>query len=201
MDDSHPPACQAYLVVPPDIAPASLSALLEASKPASLLIRHGGLDASTLGARVEILCPPTQEQGVAVLLEDQAALAAALACDGVHLSDPAGVKAARRALGPEAILGAGCGTSRHDAMVAGESGADYVAFGTLDPAGPPEAELLAWWQALITLPCVALGVRTPGEAGALARAGADFVMLGPEIWGLSPSALREAAAEIEVPAG
>ncbi len=182
MTDPESPPCQSYLVLPPETAPEVLTDLLDAAAAACLLIRRGGLDAVALRARVQALAPLAQARGVAVLLEDEAALAMALGCDGVHLSDPATYKAARQILGPEAIIGAACGDSRHDAMVTGENGADYVAFGALDPPQAPEADLIAGWQALMTVPCVALGARTSEEAGALARAGADFVALGPEIW-------------------
>ncbi len=174
---------QAYLVIAPDTAPEVLSGLLGALEAACLLIRRGGLDADALRARIGVLRPLAQARGVAVVLEDEAALAAALGCDGVHLSDPAAYKAARQALGPDAIIGVACGDSRHDAMVAGENGADYVAFGALGPPQAADADLVAWWQAATTVPCVALGAESAEAAGTLARAGVDFLVLGPDLWG------------------
>jgi thiamine-phosphate pyrophosphorylase len=78
-------------------------------------------------------------------------------------------------LGADALIGAACGRSRHDAMVAGEDGADYVTFG-----GDAEtvAELCAWWAELFTLPCAADLRGTDGEGLAeMVAAGADFVAL------------------------
>ncbi len=197
MASPEPPPCQAYLVVPPETAPETLAGLLDSAAVACVLIRRGGLDPAALRTQVQGLCPVAQARGVAVLLEDEAALAAALGCDGVHVSDPAAYKTARQVLGPDAIVGVACGGSHHDAMVAGENGADYVAFGGLDPPQAPEADLVGWWQALTTVPSVAFGAQTPEEAGDLARAGADFVALGPEIWDqgeAGPAALRAAVA-------
>jgi thiamine-phosphate pyrophosphorylase len=66
--------------------------------------------------------------------------------------------------------------SRHAAMVAGEAGADYVQFGSLDLA-PPGAviDLVAWWHELFVLPCAAAGRFSPATARTLAEAGADFL--------------------------
>jgi len=192
------PPCQPYLVIPPETSTEVLLDLLDAAEVASLLIRRGGLEAAAWRGRVQALSPLAQVRDVAAVLEDDAALAAALNCDGVHLSDPAAYKAARQTLGPKAIVGVACGGSLHDAMVAGESGADYVAFGTLDPAQAPEAGLIGGWHTFLTVPSVALGVPNLEDAGALARAGADFVALGPEIWdrGKTGAALREAVAAL-----
>ena len=133
-----------------------------------------------------MLCPLAQERDVAVLLQDRVSLAAETGCDGVHLSDPKDLAAARRRLGAEALVGVGCGASRHDAITAAERGADYIAFGapkgtaTPDPR-PADPALLGWWQPLMTLPCVAFGAAAPVDCARLAAAGADFVVVTPDL--------------------
>lgn len=118
--------------------------------------------------------------------------------DGVHLSDPRGVGAARERLGRERIVGAACGFSRHAAMVAGEAGADYVMFGDFDhPAAPGDelCELVAWWHELFVIPCAAAGRPDATTLRALAGAGADFLALR------QPAAdLLEAVREVAIPA-
>jgi thiamine monophosphate synthase len=96
--------------------------------------------------------------------------------DGVHVSAPEQVTRARQTLGRDALIGVDCGLSRHAAMVAGEAGADYVLFGSLDLA-PPGAvtDLVVWWRELFVLPCAAAGRFSPETAVALAAAGADFL--------------------------
>ncbi|HEX8374791.1 MAG TPA: thiamine phosphate synthase, partial [Geminicoccaceae bacterium] len=116
------------------------------------------------------------EAGVAFLVGDDLDRARGpLAADGVHLLEAARVPGARGLLGADALIGASCGRSRHDAMVAGEDGADYVTF-----AGDAEtvAELCAWWAELFTLPCAAdlRGTDGAGLAG-MVVAGADFLAL------------------------
>ena len=176
-----------YLVTATDCPPADLTAALEVGDIACVLLQTGALDEGGaldedgLRAAVEVLCPMAQARGVAVLLEDRVEIAAATGCDGVHLSDPKALAAARRRLGEEAIVGVGCGASRHDAITAAERGADYVAFGTSgQEPGPAEIELIDWWQSIMTLPCVAFGAAAPGDCALLAGAGADFVVTTPD---------------------
>ena len=71
-------------------------------------------------------------------------------------------------------------------MIAGETGADYVAFG---PAGTTAlgsgeragADLFAWWSEMIELPVVAEGALDADAVAAL-RDVCDFVALGEEVW-------------------
>jgi thiamine-phosphate pyrophosphorylase len=128
--------------------------------------------------------------GVAFLAHGGPDLARALGADGVHLGDPSAVADARRRLGPDALIGADCGGSRHAAMVAGEEGADYVVFGAVPPAAV--AELCAWWAELFVVPCAA-SVRGESEADALVRAGADFLVAREAVWG-GPAGPAAAAA-------
>jgi len=181
MANSRKPAPEAaapglYLVIPASCPPANLEAALEAADIACVLLLDEGPDADRLRAAVEILAPLAQAREAAVLLQDRAELAVETGCDGAHLSDPKDLVAARRRLGEEAIVGIGCGASRHDAMTAAERGADYVAFGALAPGpGPADPGVLGWCQEILTLPCVAFGAATPEDIAGLVTAGADFV--------------------------
>lgn len=188
-------SCRLYLITPSDLGAAdgfaaSLAAALDAGDVACVLLRAQP-DAAAFAAAAARLRPVVQDRDVAFLVEDDADLAARSGCDGVHLNDPARTRAARARLGEDAIVGVGCGESRHAAMTAAEAGADYVAFGRLDPEeAPSDPDLLAWWQALMIPPCVALGAGGPEACAALAAAGADFVAVGRAVWAdpVGPSA-------------
>lgn len=180
-----PPDCRIYLVVdvgPAGPAPRELARRLQHADVASVLLQvtgPGGVAATHLGELVKAV----QSQEVAALIADDARLARQLSADGVHLGpadDEIAVgayAAAREALGKSAIVGVSAGHSRHRAMVLGELGADYIAFGE---AGGPDAvaerlELVAWWAELFEPPCVAWNVRGKDEAVPLVAAGADFI--------------------------
>ena len=74
------------------------------------------------------------------------------------------------------------------ARAAVQAGADYVAFGAFYPSSTkasehrPEPEILAWWQHLFEIPCVAIGGITPENCGDLVRAGADFLAVSGAVW-------------------
>ena len=91
-------------------------------------------------------------------------------------------------LPPNAIVGVTCHDSRHLAIDAAESGADYVAFGAFYPTQTKEAktnadiELLRWWAEIMTAPCVAIGGITVENAGPLIEAGADFLAVSSGVW-------------------
>lgn len=98
-----------------------------------------------------------QAQDVACLIEDDANLAHALQADGV-LYHSAQDFTAQAELRTQHQLTAGIcvGSSRHQAMEAGESEPDFLFFGTVDQAvAAQEAfELAQWWAQLFEIPCV-----------------------------------------------
>lgn len=189
--------CRLYLITPPCIDDADafagmLESALEGGDVACLQIRckaNGILDEEMTRAVASRILPLCHQRDVAVVINDSADLALALGADGVHLGQGDGsVKDIRTRLGADAIVGATCHDSRHLAMVAGEDGADYVAFGAFYPTATKEAptradpELLSWWQEMMEIPCVAIGGVTPANATPLVEAGADFIAASSGVW-------------------
>lgn len=187
------PRCQLYLRVPEGAeagaARACLAAALEAGDVAALLVPHKGHEEDM--EMVKAVSSLAQERGVAVVLAGADGLAQELGADGVEVTDRAGYDAARKRLGTSAIVGADCGVSRHFAMEVAEAGADYVGFANAAAGG---VDLVAWWGELFEVPCVALDPVEPGEAGELARLGADFVRPAQTMWD-SPAGARKVITE------
>ena len=188
-----PRSCRLYLITPPRLDAAAFSPLLEAALDAGdvacVQLRLKEVDDDTICRTVDVLRPVAQSRDVAFLLNDRPDLAARTGCDGVHVGqEDASYTEARRRVGKDGIVGVTCHDSRHLAMEAAEAGADYVAFGaffptaTKDPAARAEAELLAWWSELMTVPCVAIGGITPVNAAPLIAAGADFLAVCAGVW-------------------
>jgi len=185
-----------YLRTPPAIdAPAfagdlaaALDAPLKAGSVQAVLLSRASVsgDDDAVRPAVEALRPLVQDRDVAFLLDGRPALAAATGCDGVEAGPGGpGYAACRKAVGPSASVGVACGHSRHEAMVAGEAGADYVAFG--EPAEGDDAmastlDLVAWWAEMMELPVVALGPIDAASAPRVAAAGADFLALDRAVW-------------------
>ncbi|WP_337187366.1 thiamine phosphate synthase [Phenylobacterium sp.] len=208
------PLCRLYLITPPrldDLAgfARTLAGALEAGDVAALQIRLKDVPDDVVAAAVAALTPVCHARDVAVILNDRPDLAARLGCDGVHVGQSdARYADARRAVGPDRMVGVTCHDSRHLAMEAAEAGADYVAFGAFFPTTTKDAptradpEILAIWQETMQTPSVAIGGITPQNARGLAAAGADFLAVSAGVWAHPQGpAAAVAALEAEIAAG
>jgi len=206
------PRCSLYLVTPL-LSAAGVKAFaevfaqaLEAAPVASALVRLAPGSEAHAKAIVAPLLRAAADAGCALLIENDARLAARLGADGVHVAGAGeDLAEAVRSLKPDRIVGAGSLPTRDDAMTAGEMGADYVMFG--EPRGGAQTtgfaslvsltERVAWWADVFETPCVAFAP-TIEAAGTLADAGADFVALGDAVWAASSpaAAVRDAQAMV-----
>lgn len=186
------PDCQLYLISPLDVTgdfPDMLKAALDGGPVAAFQFRVKDIEshqAARLAAPLQQIC---NDHDVAFMVNDSVSLAKRLGADGVHLGQGDGDLAEARAeLGRDVQIGVTCHDSRHLAIGAAESGADYVAFGAFfDSLTKPakfraEPELLTWWTTLIEVPCVAIGGITPQNAAPLIAAGADFLAVSHSVW-------------------
>lgn len=176
------------MLVTPPVADAEAMAfrLMQAmagGDVAAVLLRLSPGDDRSRIERVKRLAGPVQANNVALVVEDNALVAARGGADGVHLTGgPAAVSEARSSLKSERIIGIGGLRARHDAMDAGEAGVDYVMFGEPRPDGslPPLAavvERAGWWAEIFETPCVAYAPDAE-SIPALVETGAEFVALG-----------------------
>ena len=209
------PTPRLYLITPPVAEPAAfapqLEAALGAGDVAAVLLRLAAADERTLINRTKILAETVQRRDVALLVDNRPGIVARAGADGAHLSGIDAFAAALALLKPDRIAGAGGLSSRHDAMLAAETGADYVMFGEPPPYPPPQAgegshhfpppragegqgggprrrmpfddilERLTWWAELFEIPCVGYAA-SRDEVAPLAQTGADFIALGEWIW-------------------
>ena len=182
---------QLYLITPPafdlETWPDLLARALDTVEIACLRIELASRDEDLIGRAADACREVTHARDIAVVIADHLLIAERHGLDGVHLTDGARhLRAARKALGADAIVGAFCGASRHDGMSAGEAGADYVTFGPLAGAGLGDGtlagrELFAWWSEMIEVPVVAEGGLTEALVRDLAPV-TDFFAFGEEIW-------------------
>jgi thiamine-phosphate pyrophosphorylase len=187
---SSRPAPRVYLATPaiddPAALIASLPSLFTAADVAAVLLRLADSDPRTLISRIKALAPAIQNGGAALLLDNHADLVARAGADGAHLSGIDAMQDMLPSLKPDRIAGVGGLSTRHESMIAGEAGADYVLFGEPDgnnerPSVDAIAERLQWWAELFEPPCVGYAA-TLDEARVFAAAGADFVLVGDLVW-------------------
>jgi thiamine-phosphate pyrophosphorylase len=188
-----PSRCRLCLVSPrlDDTAAftGAVEGALAAGDVAAVLLRLNDADERTLINRVKAVASAVQRRDAALLVDGRPELVARAGADGAHLTGIDALRAALPALKPDHIAGAGGLRSRHDAMLAGETSADYVMFGEPDGRGPGSGrppfaavqERLAWWAELFQPPCIGYADNAD-EIRPLVQAGADFVALGDWIW-------------------
>jgi thiamine-phosphate pyrophosphorylase len=192
-----------YLVTPPlgraGAIADELAAALNAADIAAVLLRLEAGDERALIERIEALRILIQSNGAALLLDGHAELVARTQSDGAHLTGTDAFKAGAPALKPKYIAGCGGLPTRHDAMLAAESGADYVMFGEPDKDRDRSSfeaviERVAWWAEVFEIPCVGFAA-APQEVKPLVTAGADFIAAGDWVF-TDPRGPAAAVAEI-----
>lgn len=136
-------------------------------------------------SQAKALVAPLQRLGLAVLVEGDPQVAIRTGADGVEVADLDACRDARGILGPDRIVGASCGTSRHVAMELAEAGADYVAF-----AQENHLELISWWAEIFEIPCIAADPVSPEALDILLPHKPDFIRPDDAMW-TSPEAARD----------
>jgi len=182
-----------YLISPPKINlqnfPSQLETALVTKQIPVFQLRLKNISDDEIiktGKKLLAIC---RKYKTSFILNDRLDLALKIGADGVHLglSDGA-VSKARKNSPKNFIIGASCYDSKHNAMVAGEQGADYISFGTFFPSktknssGKPTTEILEWCRDYINIPTVAIGGITAENCASLIKAGADFLAVISYIW-------------------
>lgn len=141
------------------------------------------------------------DHGVPLIINDDAALAARIGADGVHLGrQDLSLNQARPLLPAQSLIGVTCGSDVERAQQAVTEGIAYAAFGRFYPSrtkplAPPAAPdvLARARQALPSQVAVcAIGGITPENARPLLEQGADLIAVVDGVFGAAD--IREAAA-------
>jgi thiamine-phosphate pyrophosphorylase len=122
-----------------------------------------------------------RRHGAMLIINDDAALAAEIDADGVHVgAEDAAITVARALLGRDKIIGASCYDSLSRAQTAAAQGADYIAFGSFFASSVKPGAVRAPLSLLpaaraFRLPVIAIGGITLDNADQLITAGADAI--------------------------
>ena len=178
------------LITPDDPDPSQLFARTRPllAFASCLQLRNKAMDADALRVAGIALRSACKDAGVPLLINDDAALAAELGADGVHLGEhDSDIASARRLLGDDAIIGASCYDDIERARRLAAEGASYLAFGAFFPSPTKPNARRASLQLLrdsahLGLPRVAIGGITPDNAPSLVDAGADLVAVISDVF-------------------
>lgn len=198
---------QLYLITPPEIDLSTFTSLLQGVLDvrtiACIRFAPSSQDETLVIKTADALREIAHARDISLVIERHVQLVERLGLDGVHLTDGGrGLRKIRDDLGDDPIIGAHCGTSRHDGLSAGEAGADYIAFGpvratVMGDGSVVEQELFEWWSEVIEIPVVAEGNLSVADVERLAPF-TDFFAVGAEIWGSDDpaQALRDLTAPL-----
>lgn len=196
MSEQPQTPCQLYLISPPQIELVTFCEHLKLAISGgpdivgAFQLRLKDVSDDEVLTAADALMPICAAHDIPFIINDRPDLAARCGADGVHVGQSdASYDDARTALGDDKTVGVTCHDSRHLAMIAGEKGADYVAFGaffpteTKDAKYRPEPDILEWCATMTVLPCVAIGGITQENCDPLIDAGADFLAVISSVWG------------------
>lgn len=179
----HWPRRGLYAITPDGLQTPQLVRVAESAlRGGAVLLQYRNklADAATRNEQARALRPLCECFGVALVVNDDPALAHSISA-GAHVGEhDAGLAEARNLLGPNAIIGASCYDDIARAERAAEAGASYLAFGAFYPsATKPNARRAALSllrdSARFGLPRVAIGGITVDNARPLIEAGADLI--------------------------
>ncbi|MBF0458694.1 MAG: thiamine phosphate synthase [Nitrospirae bacterium] len=141
----------------------------------------------TIYKAARLLKTLTKANGITLIINDYADIAAAVDADGVHLGqDDLPISEARKILGSNKLIG----ISTHNleqALKAQKDGADYIGFGPIyssatKNAGPPKGpQSIIEIRRHVSIPIVAIGGIDEGHISELIEAGANALAVAAAI--------------------
>jgi thiamine-phosphate pyrophosphorylase len=174
-----------YAITPDGLETTRLLAKVRAALKGGASVvqyRDKSADGARRTAQAAGLLSLCRESGALLIINDDVALALDIGADGVHLGEDDGdIAAARRALGPDRLLGASCYNRIELAERALHLGADHIAFGAVyaSPTKPgarrAPLDLFTAARKQFDAPVVAIGGITADNAGDVIAAGANAV--------------------------
>lgn len=192
-----------YLVTPDQADTDRLLALLAKAltgRPALVQYRSKYVAGAALLAQARAVVALCRDSGIPCVVNDSTALALEAQADGVHLGrDDGDAAVARRALGPDGLVGVSCYDEWARAEAGQAQGADYVAFGAMFPSRTkPDAvrapiDLVTRARRELACGVAVIGGVTAERAPGLVAAGADLVAVMSDVFDAPDPGARVAA--------
>lgn len=182
-----------YIISPEDFDlktfQQQLDKLLKSDKIAAFQLRLKNKSIAETAKIAKKILPICHANAVPFIINDYVEIARDLAVDGIHLGGKdSEITKVRKEFGDDLIIGASCYNSRHKAMIAGEQGASYLAFGSFfQSSTKPNAEIadienLKWACDFLNLPICAIGGIKQDNVKLFKNIPLDFICLISAVW-------------------
>ena len=186
-----------YALTPDGLATPDLVARVAAALAGGAQLiqyRNKHADAALAREQASALAALVAAHDALFIVNDAAALAAAIDADGVHIGEDDGsIAAARAIVGGDRLVGVSCYDDFARAQATVAAGADYVAFGSFFASGvKPDARradvALLHRARDLGVPVVAIGGITADNGQSLVAAGADALAVIGAVFGAADCA-------------
>lgn len=182
VDKSQKERCRLILIAPtsPD-AGDLVGDALSGGDVASVIMPVGELNEQQYASHVEKLVPIIQHYQAAALVMFDTQVMGRSEADGIFVpSDVETMLEIKEKFHPKKIVGFGGAKNRHNSMVAGDIGPDFMFYGKVDgdikaEAHPKNVQLAKWWSALVEIPCVVMAGSDIESVVEVSESGAEFV--------------------------
>ena len=196
-----------FLITPTEIDSNSFSSqlddVLSENNVAILLIAKNLIGSNNISNFFVEIVQIAHRHNISVLMQNNVSLVKKLTVDGIQIDELEVLKQTMKNSKLYDIIGAGDITSKHDAMVKGETQVDYIFIGNITDPEPEfspqfDLELSEWWAENFKIPGVTLAGHKLESINAVASTGIDFVATRDAIWNYpdGPKLAVEKANEI-----
>ncbi|CAK02385.1 thiamine phosphate synthase [Bartonella tribocorum] len=144
---------------------------------------------SFLQQQAQIYAEDIQNNDAALLITDDSRIAGRIKADGLHIEDDLNaLESFKNQQKEQKILGFGNLRNRHSAMLAAETGVDYLLFGKLGADKKPHAhprnlQLAAWWAEIMETPAIIQAGSDFATFDEALKTGCEFVAVEEVILG------------------
>lgn len=181
--------CRIVLFVPAsESSVEGVKAALSGGDIASVILLKGAMSEGAFLGHATVMTAVVQAAGAAFIVEADSQAMGRAGADGLFLStDRSAVADAVARFSPKRIVGCGNIKNRHQAMEAGEAGADFVFIGKTDGDIRPEAhpknlKLGGWCAEVMQISVIAMGGNDVESVIEVAQSGVEFVGLSRAVF-------------------
>ena len=180
-----------FLITPTEIDSNSFSTQLDdalsGNNVAILLIATDLIASNNISNYFSEIIQIAHRHKISVLIQNNVSFVKELAVDGIQIDELEVLKQTMKNSKPYDIIGTGGITSKHDAMIKGETQVDYIFFGNITDPEPEfssqlDLELSEWWAENFRIPGVTLAGHKIESIKVAASTGIDFVAARDAIW-------------------
>ncbi|WP_375632046.1 MULTISPECIES: thiamine phosphate synthase [unclassified Bartonella] len=146
-------------------------------------------DSSFLQQQAQTYAEDIQHHDAALLIADDSRIAGRIKADGLHIEDDLNaLESFKNQQKEQKIIGFGNLRNRHSAMLAAETGVDYLFFGKLGADKKPQAhprnlQLATWWAEIMQTPAIIQAGSDFSTFDEVLKTGCEFIAVEEVILG------------------